>query len=541
MLEHLNRRPIPIDQSIVWKPLHDSHYIVASLQSGDGGRRKIFVRQQVLGRIQGAARAHGRRALGLLLGQLYRCPVSGADYLVVEAVDQQSAVSDENEIGGAIGDALAAREAGREQHGLESSDARLGVIGWYRGAAVLANKPSAATAAVHKSLFSQPWQLVLVVGEGSDGSSGAIFLHDMVNSRWFVAPFYELLSHVATATQPKPTLINWPEYLTTDEVTFSSTRRDTAPNESPAAGAPAAIAADAQVPSALHHEPRPAAPFIKPLAEAPIAPAKEAPTSAVSRAIADRKVSLPADPPNGDRVADRPAQRSVHDGLADVPTPRDRPIGRRSYNSDKLSIIDDSDQRTLPASQGPISDHDDTSGADHPGRFIEIARAEGFFIASRFDASSDPDQAETLWVLNEPYSGMLLALVATDSQVVDATLHYNLHTDDAGLERVLFPEHRDVESKTIYVRETCVESLRARCRRLRSTNSLLREWKVAPKIAFLTPGEWESVSGVDSGPAPSGDAITRLNNARIAELPAGVRTQFHLGTAGADGASEATA
>jgi hypothetical protein len=46
---------------------------------------------------------------------------------------------------------------------------------------------------------------------------------------------------------------------------------------------------------------------------------------------------------------------------------------------------------------------------------------------------------------------------------------------------------------------------------------------------------------VDSGPAPSGDAITRLNNARIAELPAGVRTQFHLGTAGADGASEATA
>ena len=59
-------------------------------------------------------------------------------------------------------------------------------------------------------------------------------------------------------------------------------------------------------------------------------------------------------------------------------------------------------------------------------------------------------------MLNEPYSGMLLAVVAANSQVVDTTLHYNLQTDGAGLTKTPFPEHRDHESTTIYVRETCV-------------------------------------------------------------------------------------
>ena len=180
-----------------------------------------------------------------------------------------------------------------------------------------------------------------------------------------------------------------------------------------------------------------------------------------------------------------------------------------------------------PPSRRRVTDADDTVLGDDPGRYIELARTEGFFIASRFDTVSDSSRPEALWILNEPYSGMLLAVVATPSEVVDATLHYNLQTDDVGLSKTPSPEHRDVETKTIYVRETCADSLRARCRRLRATNALVREWKVTPRISFLTPGEWESLPS-DGGINRGVDMIGYLNNARIAELPEGVRNQFHL-------------
>jgi hypothetical protein len=198
--------------------------------------------------------------------------------------------------------------------------------------------------------------------------------------------------------------------------------------------------------------------------------------------------------------------------------------------------VDDRDQRTTEqAGARRITDDDDTSMGEDVNRYIEIARTEGFFVAAKFDVAGRHSGAETLWVLNEPYSGLLLAVVSTNSKVVDATLHYNLQTDAEGLKKVPFPEHRDPESKTIYVRETCMDALRARCRRLRATNALLREWKVTPAITFLTPGEWESIP-VSDAPADRGARmISNLNKARIAELPSGVRSQFHLsdGEAGA--------
>ena len=84
MRVHATRRPIPVEQSIHWKPLHDSHYIIASLQPSDGGRRKIFVRDQLLPRVEALVRSsHGRRVFGLLIGEQCSCPETGADYLVI--------------------------------------------------------------------------------------------------------------------------------------------------------------------------------------------------------------------------------------------------------------------------------------------------------------------------------------------------------------------------------------------------------------------------------------------------------------------------
>jgi hypothetical protein len=522
---HVTRRPLPVEQSILWKPLRDSHYVVASLQPADGGRRKIFVRQQVLRRVEVLVEAQGRRAFGLLLGRFYQCPVTGSDYLVIESVAEQSPVDDETEIAAAVAKTLAERP----------TDKRADVLGWYRCAPAVEPKPSLSTAAVHTSLFRQPWQTTLVVGDGNHTPSGAFFLHDTVNSRWFYAPFYELAEHLPAADQPKPTLVSWPQYTTVD-------------NTAPVAREPTSAAELADV--------RPKRRFEWPgiwrapgnengghlrrslgIADVPpvaSSPDRVAPTWAPTPTRQSVEPTITDAPP----LTDRPATRRVHSFAAAPKPDREIPITRLADESvDQLSTIDDRDQiKAVPSNGRRVRDDDDTTMGDAPGRYIDLARSEGFFIAGRFDTRSESSSAETLWILNEPYSGLLLAVVTTDTEIVDATLHYNLQTDDAGLLRVPFPEHRDPESKTIYVRETCVDSLRARCHRLRATNALLKEWKVTPRISLLTPGEWESVPMGDARMDRGGDAINDINKARIAELPEGVRSQFHIGTAGENNA-----
>ena len=549
MRDHATRRPIPVEQSILWKPLHDSHYVVASLQPADGGRRKIFVRQQVLGQVEALVRAQGRRAVGLLLGHFYSCPQSFAEYVVIESVAEQIPVADEAELEAVVAEALAAgvsehrihmHGSDHRHHAFGSTDNRSHVIGWFRGVASIDAKPSPWTAGVHTSMFPQPWQVTLVVGESDRG--GAFFLRDATNSRWFFAPFYELPEHAPKQNQPKPTLIDWPQYITADSVALTIGE--------------ATVVELADVRSRRLAD-RPSIPLLTPTDREPAdadgrvaqssipLPADRVAMSEMSASasmpvgdVAHAAIEVPASPaafkPADDEaplLSDRPAPTPVHEGIADLPKSiREKTPQRRSGRwADKLSIVDDRDQRSkVPSTGRAVRDDDDTVMGDNPARYIDLARAEGFFIAAQFDAVSQLTPMETLWILNEPYSGMLLTVVTTATEVVDATLHYNVQTDDAGVQRTPFPEHRDPESKTIYVRETSLEALRARCRRLRAMNALVREWKVTPAMSFLTPTEWESLPAYYGGVNTGASAIADLTNARIAELPEGIRDQFHL-------------
>ena len=52
----VRRQARPVGISILWKPLRDPHYVVASLQPGGGGLRQIFARQSALSELQALAR-----------------------------------------------------------------------------------------------------------------------------------------------------------------------------------------------------------------------------------------------------------------------------------------------------------------------------------------------------------------------------------------------------------------------------------------------------------------------------------------------------
>jgi len=80
---------MPVGSSILWKPLRDSHYVLTSIQPGQGGIRQIFVLQAVLDRVSQLARQTlGAHPAGLLLGNRCDCPITGTRYVLIESLEE---------------------------------------------------------------------------------------------------------------------------------------------------------------------------------------------------------------------------------------------------------------------------------------------------------------------------------------------------------------------------------------------------------------------------------------------------------------------
>jgi hypothetical protein len=511
--ERVTTLPLPVEQAIHWKPLRDAHYILASLQPGHGGRREIVIRQQVLASVQTLVRAgHGRRVAGILLGRLLWCPVTSADYEVIEAYTDHSDTG-KDDLLGATGRLL---EAAKQQHGAE-------VLGWYCGAPTLGPKPTDDLVAVHRSYFPDPWQTMLVVTAGASSSDGTMFLYDDNAARWFCAPFYELPDHPPEAPHPKPTCIAWPQYLTVDNVILVQPGERTPPlisDPSPASSGVRSVANNDPVPHP--GPPEPPAPPLPSLARnnGGLLPRIDLAAEESRRLTTDAPSATPAD-----RVRDMAAELLVERG--------------GGPSTEHGAIVDE--HRAVPEKPRtpvrPVSDIGGTARSGAAGHLIEQARGEGFAFVASFASVPKTRRAETLWVLADSRAGILLIIAGTDTTVLDATLHYNLRADEAELLRTAFPEHRDLASRTIYVRETCLDRLSTRCRWLRETGRLEREWKVSPVIYLLTPGEWQPLTDTHADPARNADRIQTVNRERILALPEAIRRQFGLTATSSSGQS----
>ena len=199
--------PMPVEQAVHWKPLRDAHYILASLQPADGGRRHIVVRQHVLAVVQRRMRgAHGRQ-VGILLGRFYQCPTTSRNYEVIESFLECSGEG-VDDLFSAIATGL---EAAKQERGAH-------VLGWYCSAPTLGPRLGGSLAAIHSTYFQNPWQTTLVVTGGASAPDGVFFLHDDAAARSFYAPFYELPEHGTELRGAKATCIAWSQYLTVEPV-----------------------------------------------------------------------------------------------------------------------------------------------------------------------------------------------------------------------------------------------------------------------------------------------------------------------------------
>ena len=205
--ERVRRQARPAGISILWKPLRDPHYVVASLQPGGGGLRQIFVQQSTLRELQALARNPEQSIAGLLLGRRLDCSVTSTPYVLIEShVDVTLSSLDERVIAGQI-QALRGKVARRKS---------IEVLGWFCASRSPGAAVSPAHAAIHIACFEERWQTILNFASG--GKAGAFFLYDYSAARWFHAPFYEVTDSKPASRAPRPTCVAWPAYLTTANI-----------------------------------------------------------------------------------------------------------------------------------------------------------------------------------------------------------------------------------------------------------------------------------------------------------------------------------
>jgi len=207
----------------------------------------------------------------------------------------------------------------------------------------------------------------------------------------------------------------------------------------------------------------------------------------------------------------------AHGGPA---TPTDRPVERRATTN--ATPAQPPPQRQPKPDVGQA----DTAEGDSIERYIAIARKDGFYIAAKFDVEAWPGERETLWVLQDPYAGLLLTVVANNARVLEASLHYNVHVSDPEALQSVFSEHRNDEARVIYVRESSIDQLRARSERARATGELQREWKATPTIYFVTPSEWDAAASDDA--VDPARAIDALNRRRVAAIPDAITSRLGI-------------
>lgn len=549
----VRQRAMPVVRSILWKPQRDSHYVLASIQPDQGGLRQIFVLQSVLDRLHRLVRPPvGAPVLGLLLGARCDCPITGTRYVLIESLDEiAEATRDSNAMAGA----LAARVTDRLRN------ASIECVGWFGASDGPEPHVSNAQAAVHDSLFAEPWPTVLILARG--GNSGAFFLQDKRGSRWFPAPFYEVSNADRKNQAAKTTCIAWPAYLTAETVVprtlsgseeapeITVTREPAASRRSGLSTIAQAIgssgAAARRIGSALRSsitgraeaKARKAADLAE---NARVAEAERKEQARIAHAERlDRARVAAAEQAERDRLAAEQAererrtaeqerteresakrQRAEHEQAERERAEPERLAAERAEQArihaqriemrrSEQSAAAPTTTNQIPVKSAPpfvarpappipaavaeparpttnrrhtpphADDGEDTTASDHPYRYLALARREGFQVSANLERTG-AEGPETVWLLNDSEYGLQITLVTSDVAVLDATLHYNFRIKDEAVLRATSPEHRDLDSHTIYVRESCVEGLRAKCRRLRGAGALRREWKVTPRI-----------------------------------------------------------
>jgi hypothetical protein len=199
---------------IQWAPARESYYVLAGILKQSKGMPPLDVTQDAIARLE--AHLTGDPAslpFGLLAGQLCECPRTKLRYLLLDDVTRARSP---------LTDADPTMELSEELRWLAADASSRGkmVLGWYIGGLGDDLELDPDTSALHRELFPELWQVVLVHDVRAGVERGALLRADRVSDRLYAAPFFETYPEKAPrgpAGEPL-TMLRWTTYLASEPV-----------------------------------------------------------------------------------------------------------------------------------------------------------------------------------------------------------------------------------------------------------------------------------------------------------------------------------
>lgn len=215
MSEHrLASKPAPIERAVFWKPVDDAYHVLASmLRERQTPDPLLFASQQLLLSADEHARtATGTGALGLVLGRRYRDSRSGLPYEIAERalpLAQEGGDLTDGAVDAPLRDAIRAELASGGE-----------IIGWYCRRGEVGSRVSAIDEEVHRTVFPEVWQTLLVIDPDPAVPVGAFYLYSGKAERSYQVTFHELLAErdMPVKGQRKQSVLRWCNYSTTELV-----------------------------------------------------------------------------------------------------------------------------------------------------------------------------------------------------------------------------------------------------------------------------------------------------------------------------------
>lgn len=228
-------RPMPVAVAILWKPVSGVGQGLPTIP--------IFITQRALAAVQDHCAATSGTCFGLLTGDLFRSPETGAPNVVVESTIRLPSESGDDAKSALVQGWVVAQDMLRK-----TGDQ---LVGWYRAGDAPEPGLSRAEVETHAALFPQPWQIVVVVGSGP-APDGGVFRPSAGNGSGLERlPFYEVLDHAAVEPDgTKHTRLQWRNYRSEEPTLL---------NAAPAPAAAAPVAAPPVPPPPPARPSRPAA------------------------------------------------------------------------------------------------------------------------------------------------------------------------------------------------------------------------------------------------------------------------------------------
>ena len=205
------RKPPPrarrLGPAIAWTPTDDPYYLLAGMLNGSKGLPALSVTQWALLELRSKMKTvQSTLPYGLLAGELCVSPERNAQYLFLDEVTPARNELTEVDLKSQLEAELRSLASDAESRGKIP-------IGWYVGGIGEDLQLDGEDLSLHREVFPEPWQLVLLHDDTAGDERGAFLRYARASKHLYAIPFFELLPDPSRANATKRrTALHWVNY-----------------------------------------------------------------------------------------------------------------------------------------------------------------------------------------------------------------------------------------------------------------------------------------------------------------------------------------